>query len=450
MSEIIKIRKGLDIKLKGKADKIFMKAPRSETYAVKPVDFHSLTPKIVAKPCVEVKVGTTLFFDKYRPEIKFTSPVSGIVLSIVRGERRRIVEVVIEDDGKDTAELFLKGDPNKLTREQVAENMLESGLWPVIHQRPYDIVASPNDVPKSIFISGFDTAPMAPDYDFIMKDTEVNFQTGIDALAKLTDGEIHLGLDSRYPAAKAYTIANNVVRHLFNGPHPTGNVGIQIHKVSPINKGEKIWTVKPQDVVAIGKLFNTGKYDPGVVVALSGSEVKKPVYYKLIRGAQISSIIEDNLLEENVRLISGNVLTGRKISNEGYIGFSDSQVTVIPEGDHYEFIGWVLPGLKKFSVSRTFLSWLTPNREYRLNTNLNGGERPFVLTGEYEKVVPMNIFPVQLLKSIIVDDIDRMEQLGIYEVIEEDLALCEFICASKTPVQSILREGLNNLRKELE
>ncbi len=450
MSEIIKIRKGLDIKLKGKADKIFMKAPRSKTYAVKPIDFHSLTPKIVTKPCVEVKVGSTLFFDKYRPEIKYTSPVSGIVQSIVRGERRRIIEVVIEDDGKDTAKSFLQGDPNEFTREQIVENLLESGLWPVIHQRPYDVVAYPADVPKSIFISGFDTAPLAPDFDFIMKDTEQDFQTGINALAKLTDGEIHLGLDARYPAAKAYTNAKNVVRHFFNGPHPTGNVGIQIHKVSPINKGDKIWTVKPQDVVAIGKLFKTGKYDPNVIVALAGSEIKKPVYYKLIRGAQVSSITDGNIEGDNVRMISGNVLTGRQVTDEGHIGFSDSQVTVIPEGDHYEFIGWVLPGLKKFSVSKTFLSWITPDREYRLDTNLNGGERPFVMTGEYEKVVPMDILPVSLLKSIIVEDIDKMEQLGIYEVIEEDLALCEFICASKTPVQSILRDGLNLLKKELE
>ena len=450
MSETIKIRKGLDIKLKGKADKIFLKAPRSKTYAVKPVDFHSLTPKIVAKPCIEVKVGSTLFYDKYRPEIKFTSPVSGIVQTIVRGERRRIIAIVVEDDGKDTAETFLKGDPNTLSREQVVENLLESGLWPTIHQRPYDVVAFPADVPKSIFISGFDTSPLAPDYDFIMKDTEADFQAGIDALAKLTDGEIHLGLDARYPAAKTYTSAKKVVRHLFSGPHPAGNVGIQIHKISPINKGDKIWTIKPQDVVAIGRLFLTGKYDPSVIVALSGSEVKKPVYYKLIRGAEVGSITKDNLEEGNVRLISGNVLTGRQVTEPGHIGFSAAMVTAIPEGDHYEFIGWVLPQLKKFSVSKTFLSWLTPNKEYRLDTNLNGGERPFVLTGEYEKVLPMDILPVQLLKSILVEDIDRMEQLGIYEVVEEDLALCEFTCASKTPVQSILRDGLNMLRKELE
>jgi Na+-transporting NADH:ubiquinone oxidoreductase subunit A len=450
MSEVIKIRRGLDIKLKGTADKIFIKAPRSKTYSVKPVDFHSLTPKIVAKPCVEVKVGSTLFYDKYRPEIKFVSPVSGIVQKILRGERRRIIAIIVEDDGKDTAETFKQGDPNTMSREDIIENLLESGLWPVIHQRPYDVIAAPTEVPKAIFISGFDSAPLAPDYDFIMKDNEKDFQVGIDALAKLTNGKIHLGLDASYPAAKAYTQAKNVELHYFKGPHPAGNVGIQIHKISPINKGEKVWTVKPQDVLTIGKLFQTGKYDPSIVVAFSGSEVKKPLYYRITRGAEVSTIAADNLLQDNVRLVSGNVLTGRKISLEGHIGFSDSQVSAIPEGDYYEMFGWITPGLKKFSVSRSYFSWLMPNKEYTLDTNLHGGERAFVMTGEYEKVVPMDIYPVALLKSIIVEDIDRMEQLGIYEVVEEDLALCEFVCTSKTPVQSILRSGLNLLRKELE
>ncbi len=450
MSEAIRIRKGLDIKLKGKADKIFQKAPRSKTYAVKPVDFHSLTPRIDAKPCVEVKVGTTIFHDKYRPEIKFTSPVSGIVQSIVRGERRRIIEVVIEDDGKDTAETFLKGDPNTLSKEQIIENLLESGLWPTIIQRPYGVVASSKDTPKAIFISGFETAPLSPDFDFIMKDQEADFQTGIDALAKLTDGKIHLGLDARYPAAKTYTEAKNVERHYFKGPHPAGNVGIHIHRISPMNKGEIVWTVKPQDVVTIGRLFKTGKYDPNVIVALAGSEVEKPLYYKIIRGAEITPMIDKNIKQENVRYISGNVLSGRKINKEGHVGFSDSLVTVIPEGDHYEMLGWITPGLKKFSISRSFFSWLTPGREYVLDTNVHGGERAFIMTGEYEKVVPMDIYPVQLLKACLVEDIDKMEQLGIYEVIEEDLALCEFICTSKTPVQSILRSGLKMLRKELE
>ncbi|MEX0982400.1 MAG: Na(+)-translocating NADH-quinone reductase subunit A [Bacteroidales bacterium] len=450
MSEVIKIRKGLDIKLKGSADKIFMKAPRSKMYAVKPVDFHGLTPRIVKKPCEEVKVGTTIFYDKHRPEIKYSSPVSGIVQKIVRGERRRIIEVLIEDDGKDTAEAFKQGDPASMSREQVVENLVESGLWPAIQQRPYGIVASPSDVPRDIFISGFDTAPLAPDYDFIMKDSEKEFQTGINALVQLTEGKVHLGLDAEYPAAKAYIEAKNVVRHYFKGPHPAGNVGIQIHKIAPINKGEKVWTIRPQDVVSIGRLFQTGKYDPNMIVALCGSEVIKPVYYKTIRGAEVSTIIHENLKQDNVRIISGNVLTGRKISPEGFIGFSDAHVTVIPEGDYYEMFGWITPGFNKFSVSRSFFSWLTPDREYTLDTNLHGGKRAFVMTGEYEKVLPMDIYPMALLKSIIVEDIDKMEQLGIYEVLEEDLALCEFVCTSKTPVQSVLRSGLRMLRKEFE
>jgi len=451
MSEVIKIRKGLDIKLKGEADKIFMKAPRSKTYAVKPVDFPFLTPKIVAKPCVEVKVGSTLFYDKYRPEIKYASPVSGVVSQIVRGERRRIIEIVIEDDGKDTAETFKTGNPGEMTRDQVVENLIESGLWPVIKQRPYGIVATPSDMPRDIFISGFDSGPLAPDFDFIMKEKEEEFQTGIDALVKLTKGKVHLGLDADYPAAKAYTKARNIEKHYFRGPHPAGNVGIQIHKIAPINKGEKVWTLEPQDVVTIGRLFLTGKYDPSVIVALSGSEVKKPVYYKLIRGAAVSSITKGNIEQDNVRLISGSVLTGKKVEEEdGHIGFSDSQVTVIPEGNYYEMFGWITPGLKKFSVSRSFFSWLMPNKEFRLDTNLHGGERAFVMTGEYEKVFPMDIYPVQLLKSILIEDIDKMEQLGIYEVIEEDMALCEFVCTSKTPVQSILRDGLKLMMKELE
>ncbi len=450
MSEVIKIRRGLDIKLKGKADKIFIKAPRSKTYSVKPVDFQSLTPKIVAKPCVEVKVGSTLFYDKYHPEIKYVSPVSGIVQKIVRGDRRRIIAIVVEDDGKDTAETFKKGDPTKMSREEIVENLLESGLWPMIKKRPYGVVASPTDKPKGIFISGFDSSPLAPDYDYIMKDTEKEFQAGIDALARLTEGKIHLGLDASYPAAKSYEIAKNVERHYFKGPHPVGNVGIQIHKLSPMNKGEIAWTIKPLDVVTIGRLFMTGKYDPSTIVSLCGSEVVKPVYYKLIRGAEVETIVRDNLKQENVRMISGNVLTGRKISMEGHIGYSDTQVTVIPEGDYYEMFGWITPGLKKFSMSRSFLSWLMPNKEYKLDTNLHGGERAYVFTHEYNKVLPMDIHAVALIKSILVEDIDKMEQLGIYEVIEEDLALCEFVCTSKTPVQKILRDGLTMLRKELE
>jgi len=452
MAEVIKIKKGLDIKMKGQAEKIYVKAPRAKTYAIKPPDWHGLTPKIIPKLCDEVKVGTPIFFDKYNPEVKFCSPVSGILSSINRGERRRIVEVVVEDDGKDTHETFPHGDPEGMKREQIVENLLSSGLWPAIRRRPYTVIAKTGEVPKSIFISAFDTSPLAPDFDFLLKDSEEDFQWGVNVLKQLTEGKVYLNLDGRFPSVRTLSGIKGVEINRFKGPHPAGNVGIQISRLDPINKGEVVWVVQPQDVVAIGRLFKTGKYDPSMIVALTGSRVNKPQYYKVIRGASVSTILENQLKEGDNRVISGNVLNGRTINPEtGYIGFFDSQITVIPEGNYYEFFGWIKPGLKKLSVSRSFAStWLTPNREFDLDTNFHGGQRAFVMTGEYEKVLPMDIYPVQLLKAILVNDIDKMEQLGIYELDEEDLALCEFVCTSKTPVTKILRDGLRAMRKEME
>ena len=452
MTEVIKIKKGLDIKMNGQAEKIYVKSPRAKTYAIKPADWHGLTPKIIPKLCDQVKVGTPVFYDKYNPDIKFTSPVSGILLSINRGDRRRIVEVVVEDDGKDTPESFLQGDPESLKREQIVENLLNSGLWTMIRRRPYTVVARPHEQPKSIFISAFDTAPLAPDFDFLLKDMEEDFQWGVNVLKQLTEGKVYLNLDGRYPSVRTLASTQGVEINRFKGPHPAGIVGIQIHKLDPINKGDVVWTVQPQDVVAIGRLFKTGKYDPSVVVALTGARVEKPVYFKTIRGTSVAPLLEKQLKEGESRVISGNVLNGRQIDPaEGHVGFFDSQLTVLPEGNYFEMFGWILPGFKKLSVSRSFAStWLTPNKKFDLDTNYHGGERAFVMTGEYEKVLPMDIYPMQLLKAILVNDIDKMEQLGIYEVDEDDLALCEFVCTSKTPVTKILRDGLRSLRKEME
>jgi len=452
MAELIKIKKGLDIKMNGQAELIYVKAPRALTYAIKPGDWHGLTPKIIPKLCDEVKVGTPIFYDKYHPEIKFCSPVSGILSSINRGERRRIVEVVIEDNGKDTAETFKQGDPAGMKREEIVENLLNSGLWPMIRRRPYTVIAKTDEVPKSIFISAFDTAPMAPDYDFLLKDSVEDFQWGINTLKQLTEGKVHLNLDGRYPSVKTLSSVEGAEVSHFKGPHPAGNVGIQIHKLDPINKGEVVWVVQPQDVITIGRLFKTGKYDPSVVVALTGARVEKPKYYRTIRGTEVAPILENQLKEEDNRVISGNVLNGKKIDAEtGYVGFSDSQLTVIREGNYHELFGWMMPGFKKMSVSRSFASrWLTPNRKFDMDTNYHGGHRAFVMTGEYEKVLPMDIYPMQLLKAILVNDIDKMEQLGIYEIDEEDLALCEFVCTSKTPVTKIVRDGLRAMRKEME
>ena len=452
MTEVIKIKKGLDINMNGEAEKFYVKAPRAKTYAIKPGDWHGLTPKIIPKLCDQVKVGTPIFYDKYNPEIKFTSPVSGILLSINRGERRRIIEVVVEDDGKDTQEKFLQGDPSGMTREQVVENLLNSGLWPMIRRRPYTVIANPTGTPKAIFISAFDTSPLAPDFDFILKDKEEDFQWGVNALKRLTEGKVHLNLDGRYPSVRTLGSIEGVEINRFNGPHPAGNVGTHISKLDPINKGEQVWVVQPQDVLAIGRLFKNGVYDPSVVVALTGERVEKPQYYKTIRGMAVAPILEMQLKEGDNRVISGSVLNGKQIdAAEGYVGFLDSQLTVIPEGNYSELFGWMLPGFKKLSVSRSFAStWFAPKKKFSLDTNYHGGERAFVMTGEYEKVIPMDIFPMALLKAIMINDIDKMEQLGIYELDEEDLALCEFVCTSKTPVTKILRSGLRSLRKEME
>jgi len=449
-SEIIRIRRGLNIKLQGRADRNFIQVERPFLYALKPPDFTGVLPKIIVKPGDLVKIGTPLFYDKNHPEIKFTAPVSGKIAEITRGERRRVLAIVIESDGRDDCLQFTKADPSALSREEILSNIIESGMWPVIRQRPYSVIADPGDNPKSIFISGFDTSPLAPEYDFLVRDFQNEFQKGIDALRKLTTGKIHLSLNEKTRSVETYLNVTGTEIHFFEGPHPAGNVGIQIHHIDPINKGDIVWFVGPLDVIRIGKLFLTGYIDNSNIVAVAGSEINRPGYYKSFRGASISPLLKNNLKEGENRFISGNVLTGSKIEKDGYIGFYDNQLTVIPEGKYYDFLGWAMPGLKKYSVSRSFFSWLNPLKEYRLDTNLKGGRRSFVLTGEYEKVLPMDIHPLYLIKAILAEDIDKMEQLGIYEVDEEDFALCEFICSSKTDVQAIIRKGLDLMKKEME
>ena len=447
MSEVIKLRKGLNIKLEGIADKKLETLPVPATVALKPTDFEGLTPKLSVKAGNEIKKGEALFYDKYHPEILFTAPAGGKVVSVNRGERRKILEVVIEADEKAEEIDFGKADPTSLSREKVTEKLLKSGMWPFIKRRPYGIIASPEEKPKAIFISTFDTAPLAPDYNFIMDGQMDTFQTGVNALAKLTDEKVFLGIQPDSPFSKI----NNVEKRTFTGPHPAGNVGVQIHHVSPIIKNEIIWTINPQDILYIGRLFETGNVDFTKIMALSGSEVENPQYYKTILGAPVNSVIDDKLIKVDYkqRIISGNPLTGTRVKKEHFLGFYDSQITVIPEGDEYEFFGWATPGVKKFSASNTFVSSLLPKKKYKMNANLHGGERAFVLTDQYDKVVPMDIMPMILLKAILANDIDKMEQLGIYEIVEEDFALCEYVCTSKTKVQDIVRQGINTMIKEL-
>ena len=421
----------------------------SQSFAIKPTDFIGCFPKMLVKEGDEVKAGSPLFFDKYREDISFTSPVSGKVTGIRRGAKRKLLEVIVEPDGKEESLDFGAGDPAKMEREAIIEKLLKSGLWPFIRQRPYSIVAQPKDEPKAIFVPAFDSAPLAPDFDLMVHGQGEAFQAGLDVLARLTKGKVYLNIHEEGTKSKVFLNAKNVEINRFKGPHPSGNVSVHVSRLSPMNKGDVIWYVYPQDILAIGRLFLTGKHDTTRLIALTGSEVKKRRYFKTRAGASITDMVKDNVENGELRYISGNVLTGDKIDKNGFTGFYHSQVTVIPEGNYYEFFGWALPGFGKFSISRTYPAFLFPNKKYRLDTNMHGGERAYVMTGMFEKVFPFDIYPLQLIKAILVEDIDLMENLGIYEIDAEDFALCEVIDTSKTEIQKIVRNGLELMRKEM-
>ncbi len=448
MSQSVRIRRGLNINLLGEADKVYASVKNHTIYAVKPTDFHGLTPKLSAKVGDKVLAGSVIFFDKYNERIKFCSPVSGTIKDIVRGEKRRILEVIIESDNEQKYESHSPLNVKNANREQLIDYMLSKGVWPFIRQKPYDIIANPSDIPKAIFISAFKSGPLAIDNDFALYGMDDLFQSGIDIITKLTNGKTHLNLDGNTNSSKVFSEAKGVEINSFSGPHPAGNVGVQIHHINPINKGDIVWYLEPQDVIVIARLFNEGKYDVSRIISLCGSEVSKPRYYRTISGTCVSNLIDDNVENDNNRVICGDVLSGTKIEKNGYLGFYDTQLTVIKEGNEQEFLGWALPGFNKFSMSKSYFSWLFPKRKYDVDTNMRGEERAYVVTGQYEKVFPMDIYPQQLIKAIMIEDIDLMEKLGLYEVGPEDLALCEFVCTSKIEVQSIIRHGLDLLRKE--
>lgn len=451
MPKVIKIRKGLNIPLVGDAEKILVRPKPSASYAVKPIDFWGITPRLCVDLGDTVRAGSPLFVDKQRPQIAFTSPVSGTVADVVRGARRAIQEVVVTPDAEMGYEQFEAADPATLSREQVVDMMLRSGLWPHLTQRPFGVVADPEAQPKGIYISCFDTAPLAVDIDFALQGDDKTFQAGIEALRKLTPGEVHLGINAEYPESKLLGRIKNVQKHYFSGPHPAGNVGVQIAQIDPINKGEVVWTMRPQSVLMLGRLFLKGIYDASLVVATAGSGVAKPRYHQTIQGARVDGLLDWAGGEGDIelRIISGNVLTGRKVDSMGHLGFGDNLITVIPEGRYHEFFGWLAPGFGKYSASRSFLSSLRFGKRFNLDTNYHGEARAYVVTGQYEKVMPFDIYPVYLIKAIMAGDIERMEQLGIYEVIEEDMALCEYVCTSKIEVQEVLRRGINTMMTEL-
>ncbi|MEG0808068.1 MAG: Na(+)-translocating NADH-quinone reductase subunit A [Alistipes sp.] len=450
MSKIITLRKGLDINLQGKARESLVDAPMASEYALSPLDFEGVTPKLLVKVGDVVKAGTPLFFNKYNERVLFTAPVSGVVAAINRGEKRKILTVTVTPDARQSYEEFPRLDLQRASREEIVELLLHSGLWPMILQRPYGIIADPNDTPKNIFVSAFDSAPLAPEYNFVLCAEQSNLQTGIEVLRKLTSGEVHLSV--RAEAEGEMTSLKNATLHTFAGKHPVGNVGIQIHHIAPINKGEQVWTLNIQDLAIIGRLFNEGRVDQTRIIAVAGSEIQKPHYCRLISGAKVDSLLKGAVKAQaegdHVRIISGNVLTGTKIAADGFVTFYANQLTVIPEGDKYELLGWALPRFNKFSVSKAYFSWICPHKDYALDTNLNGGERPFVVTGLYEQYLPMDIYPMYLLKACLAGDIDKMENLGIYEVTEEDFALCEFVDPSKIAIQQIIRDGINLMIKE--
>lgn len=448
--KVYNLKRGFDISIAGRAKKETAGWLTSSTYAVRPTDFVGMSPipKVLLEVGQEVKAGDKLFFDKKRPEIFYTAPVSGEITEIRRGPKRLITEVVILADQQVKFAEFPKEDPNSLNREAVTARMIESGVWPSLRQRPFDVVAEPGDSPKSIFISGFNSAPLAANFNYSLQGLAKEFQAGIDALRKLTDGAIHLSLDANQAPCDTYIKATHVEKHWFNGPHPAGTVGVQMHHIAPIAKGEVAWYINPDDVVVLGRLFLEGRYNTEKLVCVGGPEIEKPAYYRAYKGACISGLVEGNLKKDNVRFISGSVLTGTELAKDGYLGYYDSYVSVIEEGDFMEFMGWLLPSYARPSLSPTFPWGLFPGMEFDVNTNTHGESRAFVVSGQYESVTPMDIYPQHLLKAILARDFEKMEGLGIYEVGEEDLALCEFVCTSKVPVQRILRDGLDYVREQ--
>ncbi len=447
MEKVYKIKKGLSLKLEGQAERVLSKTLKSTVYAVKPSDFNQLTPKLLIEEGTKVKAGTPLFCDKNNNSIICTSPISGTVQSVVRGEKRIILAVTIQADDEMVYESF--PIPQELTRENITNILLSSGAWLFFKQRPFNIIADTDKIPEHIFISGFATAPLAADPDFLVNGEKSNFQAGIDILNKLTTGKVHLSLHAHYPPNPTFENVKGVEKHYFSGVHPVGNVGVQIDKIAPLTKNSNYWTINPQHVIALGKLFTQGIYDVSKIIALAGHGVEKPRYFRVVTGLHCSAIKNLLMTDQHYRIISGDVLTGTSIGEDGFLSFYDNEITVIPEGDTYEFMGWMMPRFSKFSAYRSYFSWLMPDKVYNLNTNVNGGERAFFFTGKYEKVLPIDVYVTYLMKAILANDIDKMEALGIYEVVEEDIALCEFICPSKIEMQKILRQGINALLSEL-
>ncbi|MBQ6377719.1 MAG: Na(+)-translocating NADH-quinone reductase subunit A [Prevotella sp.] len=445
MANVIKLRKGLDINLQGKAEEKKIQLKSNGKYALVPDDFEGVTPKVVVKEGDKVKAGDALFVNKQYPEVKFASPVSGTVSAVVRGERRKVLCVKVDADAQQEFKDFGKKDVSTLSGEQVINALLEAGIFGYINQLPYAVSTNPGTQPKAIFVSALRDKPLAADFEYEVQGQESDFQTGLSALSKIAKTYLGVGVGSKLEGLK------DVEVNIFDGKCPAGNVGVQVNHINPVNKGEVVWTIgDPTVVLFIGRLFSTGKVNLTRTVALCGSEIKSPAYVDMLVGEELSTLLSNSYdATKSVRIINGNVLTGRPTTKDGYLGAHTSEITVIPEGnDADEMLGWILPRFKQFSVNRSYFSWLCGKKSYALDARVKGGERHMIMSGEYDKVLPMDIYGEYLIKAIIAGDIDRQEALGIYEVSPEDFALAEFVDSSKLELQRIVREGLNILRKE--
>lgn len=446
------LRRGHDILLEGEAEHKINEQVQATTFAVQPPNFIGISPipKMLVDQGDEVKAGDHLFFDKKQPEIKWVAPVSGEVIAVERGAKRAITAITILADKEQQYRALEAFDYNTADRDALVNYLLDAGAWTLFRQRPFNALADLNEVPRDIFISTFDTAPLAPDLNFVVEGAEAAFQEGLNVLTKLTSGHVYLGLDARKGKQphRAFAEAENVSKRWFHGKHPAGNVGVQIHHIKPVSLNSKVWTVGVQEVITLGKIFTEHRFDTTRVVALTGAELKQPVYVKTKTGAKISDLLKGNLANDHVRYISGDVLSGEQKMADSYLNYYDDQITVVEEGDDVQLFGWLLPSFNTPSVSNTFPSAFFSDMKFKAETNTHGERRAFVVTGNYEAVTPMDVYPQELMKSILVGDFEQMEGLGLPELVEEDLALCEFVCVSKQPVQQILRQGLDMMREQ--
>ena len=445
MANVIKLHKGLDINLKGKAEEKKIQLKSSGKYALMPADFEGVVPKVVVKEGDKVKAGDALFVNKNYPSVQFASPVSGTVTAVERGDRRKVLSVRVDADANQEFKDFGVKDASKMTGEEVKALLLEAGLFGYINQLPYAVSTNPDTTPKAIFVSALRDKPLAASFDFELKDQEKDFQAGLTALSKMAKTYLGVGVHSSMENYRDVEVT------VFDGKCPAGNVGVQVNHIDPVNKGEVVWTIgDPTVVLFIGRLLNTGKVNLMRTVALAGSEVNSPAYADMLVGQELATLVNNSYdADHSVRIINGNPLTGYPTTKDGFLGAHTSEVVIIPEGnDNDEMLGWIMPRFGQFSANRSYFSWLFGKKQYALDARVKGGERHMIMSGEYDKVLPMDIYGEYLIKAIIAGDIDRMEQLGIYEVSPEDFAVAEFVDSSKLELQRIVRDGLNNLRKE--